>query len=89
LFTGEVKDAVSEAKKSQIEMAKSADRTRDLLYELAIASFILALPEDRNILYFEADQMILQSIETIDGRSERFGKLAKSIIDFKKGQRIK
>jgi methyl-accepting chemotaxis protein len=89
LLAGEVKDTVSEAKKSQIEMAKSADRTKDILYELAIASFVLALSEERIISYVEADQMILQSIETIEGRSERFGKLAKSIIDFKKGQRIK
>ena len=89
LLTGEVKDTVSEAKKAQIEMAKSADMTRDILYELAIASFILALSEERILSYVEADQMILQSIETIEGRSERFGKLAKSIINFKKGQRIK
>jgi methyl-accepting chemotaxis protein len=86
LLAEEVKDTVSEAKKSQIEMAKSADRTRDILYELAIASFILALSEERIISNVEADQMILQSIETIEGRSERFGKLANSIIDFKRAK---
>jgi uncharacterized phage infection (PIP) family protein YhgE len=85
-LVGEVKDTVSAAKESQIEMAKSADRTRDILYELAIASFILALSEEKIISYVEADQMILQSIETIEGRSERFGKLAKSIIDFKRAK---
>lgn len=89
VLAGEVKDTVSEAKQAQIEMAQSADRTKDILYELAIASFILALSEERIISDVETDQMILQSIETIEGRSERFGKLAKSIIDFKRGQRIK
>ena len=47
-------------------------------------SYILALSEERIISSAEADSMILQSIETIEGRSERFGKLAKSVIDFKK-----
>jgi hypothetical protein len=32
--------------------------------------------------------MILQSIETIEGRSERFGELAKSIMDYRKSQRV-
>ena len=87
LLAAEVKDTVSEAKQSQIELANSANNTRDILYELAIASFILALSEERIISYTEADQMILQSIETIEGRSERFGKLAKGMIDFKKDKR--
>ena len=87
LLAGEVKDTVSEAKQSQIEMAKSADNTRDILYELAIASFILALSEEGIISYSEADQMILQSIETIEGQSERLGKLANSVMDFKKAKR--
>ena len=47
-------------------------------------SYILALSEERIISSAEEDSMILQSIETIEGRSERFGKLAKSVIDFKK-----
>ena len=87
LLAGEVKDTVSEAKQSQIEMAKSADNTRDILYELAIASFILALSEEGIISYTEADQMILQSIETIEGQAERFGKLTNSVMDFKKAKR--
>jgi hypothetical protein len=89
LLAGEIKDTVSEAQKSQNTLTQSANNAMDILYELAIASFILALSEEGIISYAEADQMILQSIETIEGRSERFGKLAKSIIDNRKGQRIK
>ena len=88
LLAGEIKETVSEARKSQNEIAQSANNARDVFYELAIASFILTLSEEKMISYAEADKMILQSIETIEGRSERFGKLAKSIVDYRKGQRI-
>ncbi len=89
LLAGEINDTVTEAKISQSELSQSANNARDILYELALASFILALSEERIISSSEADQMILQSIETIEGRSERFGELAKSIIDYRKSQRIK
>ncbi|UCE50879.1 MAG: hypothetical protein JSV31_16580 [Desulfobacterales bacterium] len=87
LLAGQIKYTVSEAQKSQNELAQSAYNARDILYELAIASFILALSEERVIENAEAEQMVLESIETIEGRSERFGKLAKSIIDYRSGQR--
>jgi len=86
LLVGEIKDTVSEAQKSQNTLTQSANNARDILYEFAIASFILSLSEERIISTAEADQMILQSIETIEGRSERFGKLAKGIIDYRKGK---
>ena len=87
LLSGEIKNTVTEAQKSQNELAQSAYNARDILYELAIASFILALSEEQIIENAEADQMVLESIETIEGRSERFGKLAKSIIDYRKSQK--
>ena len=37
----------------------------------------MALSEERIISSAEADSMILQSIEAIEGRSDRFGKLTK------------
>ena len=86
LLAGEIKDTVSEAQRSQNTLTQSANNARDILYEFAIASFILSLSEERIISTAEADQMILQSIETIEGRSERFGKLAKGIIDYRKGK---
>jgi len=89
LLAGEIKDTVTEAKISQSELSQSANNARDILYELAMASFILALSEEKIISSSEADQMILQSIETIEGRSERFGELAKSIVDYRKSQRIR
>jgi uncharacterized phage infection (PIP) family protein YhgE len=86
LLAGEIKDTVSEAQRSQNTLTQSANNARDILYEFAIASFILSLSEERIISTAEADQMILESIETIEGRSERFGKLAKGIIDYRKGK---
>ena len=87
LLSGEIKNTVTEAQKSQNELAQSAYNARDILYELAIASFILALSEESIIENAEADQLVLESIKTIEGRSERFGKLAKSIIDYRSGQK--
>ena len=87
MLSGEIKNTVTQAQKSQNELAQSAYNARDILYELAIASFILALSEERVLENTEAEQMVLESIEAIEGRSERFGKLAKSIIDYRKGQR--
>ena len=87
LLTGEIKNTVTAAQESQSDIVQSANDTRDVLYELALASFILALSEERIISYAEADLMILQSIETIEGRSERFGKLAKSIVAYRKDHR--
>ena len=87
-LAGEIRDTVTEARNSQNEMAKSANNARDVLYELAIASILLTLSEEKMISYAEADQMILQSIETIEGRSERLGKLAESIVEYRKSKRI-
>jgi hypothetical protein len=45
------------------------------------------LAEEKIIQNAEANQMVLESIETTEGRSERFEKLAKSIMDYRMGQR--
>ena len=87
LLAEEIKDTVSEAKETQSNYSISLNNTRDILYELAMASFILSLSEEGIVPAAEADQMILQSIENIEGRSERFGKLAKSIIEYKRSKR--
>jgi peptidoglycan hydrolase CwlO-like protein len=87
LLAEKIKETVSEAKQAQSDYTLSVNNTRDVLYELAMASFILSLSEEDIIPAAEADQMILQSIETIEGRSERFGKLAKSIIEYRRSKR--
>ena len=87
LLAEQIKDTVSEAKQAQSDYTLSVNNTRDVIYELAMASFILSLSEEDIIPAAQADQMILQSIETIEGRSERFGKLANSIIEYRRSKR--
>ena len=87
LLVGEMKDTVVEAKKSQKEIAESANVTADVLFELAIAAAATAMEEQRIITPTDADEMIIESIKTIENRSERLGKLARSLNDFRIRQR--
>jgi chromosome segregation ATPase len=87
LLVGEMKDTVVEAKKSQMEIAKSTNEATDVIFEVAIATAAAALAEQRIITPTDADEMIIQSIKTIESRSERLGKLARSLNDFRVRQR--
>ena len=87
LLAEQIKETVTEAKQAHSDYTLSVNNTRDVLYELAMASFILSLSEEDIIPAAQADQMILQSIETIEGRSERFGKIANSIIEYRRSKR--
>ena len=87
LLVGEMKDTVVEAKKSQMEIAESANVTADVLFELAIAAAATAMEEQRIITPTDADEMIIESIKTIENRSERLGKLARSLNDYRIRQR--
>jgi hypothetical protein len=77
-----MKDTVVEAKKSQTELAESANNAADIIIELGISS-AAALAEQRVLSPTDADEMIIQSIMTIESRSERLGKIARSINDFR------
>ena len=83
LLVVEMKDTVAEAKNSQMEITKSANDASDVIFELAIAMAAAALEEERIITPTDADEMIIQSIKTIESRSDRLGKLARSLNDFR------
>lgn len=83
LLVTEMKDTVVEAKKSQIELTESANNATDIIIELGIASAAAALAEQRVLSPTDADEIIIQSIMTIESRSERLGKIARSINDFR------
>jgi hypothetical protein len=87
LLTGEMKNTVVEAKKSQMEIAESASVATEVIFEVAIGTLAAALAEERIITPTDADEMIIQSINAIEVHSERFGKLARSLNDFRLRQR--
>jgi len=83
LLVTEMKDTVVEAKKSQTELAESANNATEIIIEFGIASAAAALAEQRVLSPTDADEMIIQSIMTIESRSERLGKIARSINNFR------
>lgn len=87
LLVGEMQVTVAEAKKSQIEIAQSANVATDVLFELAIAAAASAMEEERILTPTDADEIIIESIKGIESHSERLGKLARSINDFRVRQR--
>ncbi len=54
---------------------------KDTIYEIGIATAVIALEEERIISPTDADRMILQSITEIEKRSDRLGQLAKYVND--------
>ncbi|UCF94149.1 MAG: hypothetical protein JSW39_08325 [Desulfobacterales bacterium] len=83
LLVAEMKATVVEAKKSQMELAASAANAADIMVELGIAAVAAALAEQRVIAPTDADEMIVQSIKTIESRSARLGRLTRSLNDFR------
>jgi TolA-binding protein len=83
LLVAQMKETVVDAQKSQLELAESAENATDIIIEFGIASAAAALAEERILSPTDADQMIIQSITEIEKRSERLGKIARSINDFR------
>ena len=83
LLVSEMKDTVAESKKAQIELAESANNATDIVLEIGMASLAVALAQEGVLSPKDADDMIQQSILAIESRSERLGKLARSINEYR------
>jgi hypothetical protein len=75
------RNRLQESRETEAELLKSATDMKDTIYEIGIASAVIALEEQRIISPTDADRMILQSIDEIGKRSDRLGQLAKYIND--------
>ena len=75
------RNRLQETKEMEAELLKSATDMEDTIYEIGIASAVIALEEQRIISPTDADRMIIQSISEIEKRSDRLGQLAKYIND--------
>lgn len=75
------RNRLQETKETEAEILKSANDMKDTIYEIGIATAVIALEEERIISPTDADRMILQSITEIEKRSDRLGQLAKYVND--------
>ena len=80
---------VEEQRQNQEEIIKSAKEIKDVMYEVGLATAVIALSEQKIIPPTDAENMIGESIETINKHSERLGKLAKYINDYRINQQRK
>jgi hypothetical protein len=65
---------------------KGAEETKSILTEVGYAVAIVAMTENEMIPPAAANEMIDQSLKTINSHSDRLGKLAKILNDFRINQ---
>ncbi len=74
---------IEETRINQAQIMKGAEETKVMVTELGYAVTVLAMLENRMIQPADANKMIEESVNTIEAHSERLGKLAKLINDFR------
>lgn len=89
LAVDDVKMALLETQKYQMELAQAATNTTDVMYEFGIAVAAVALSEKNIISSDEADQMISQSVNNIESHSDRLGKLIRALNEYRSRARPK
>ncbi|MCB2141193.1 hypothetical protein KQH27_00630 [bacterium] len=77
---------IEETRKNQEKFIESANSTSEIVTEVGYAVAVIAMLENRMIQPADANKMIDESLTTINARSERLGKLAKLINDFRINQ---
>lgn len=77
---------IEETRANQEQVMKAAEETRVLVTELGYAAAVLAMMENRMIQPADANKMIEESVNTIDAHSNRLGKLAKMLNEFRINQ---
>jgi len=74
---------IEEQRATQEEVLKSARSAKEVLYEVGIAVSVLSLNDEGVLQTSEANKMLEESVETISKHSERLGKLARHINEFR------
>jgi len=77
---------IEETRANQEQIMKGAEETSILVTELGYAAAVLAMMENRMIQPADANKMIEESVYTIDAHSNRLGKLAKLLNEFRINQ---
>jgi hypothetical protein len=77
---------IEETRANQGQIMKAAEETRVLVTELGYSAAVLAMMENRMIQPVDANKMIEVSINTIGAQSNRLGKLATILNEFRINQ---
>ena len=80
---------IEETRVNQANIMKSAEETKVILTELGYAVAVIAMMEERMIQPADANKMIEGSVRTIETHSERLGKLAKLLNEFRINQQAR
>lgn len=73
-------------KQAQEEMINSANEIKDLLFEVGLAAAVVSLSEEKIIPPADAEDMIAESLNKINRYSERLGKIARYINNYRINQ---
>ncbi len=74
---------VEETRTNQEKIMQGAEDTKIILTELGYAVAVISMLENKMIKPVEANEMIQGSVQMIEKHSERLGKLAKILNDFR------
>ncbi|GEM_PF-2844940 len=74
---------IEETRANQEKVMKAAEETRAVLAELGYATVVLAMMENKMIQPDEGNAMIAKSVRQIEQHSERLGKLARIVNEFR------
>jgi hypothetical protein len=78
---------IEETRINQEKIMKGAEETKAILTELGYAIAVIAMMDERMIQPADANKMIEESVRTIETHSERLGKLARLLNEFRINQR--
>lgn len=70
---------IDETRTNQQSIMQGAEQTRTILTEIGYAAAVIALSQEGVVRPSEANQMLDESLTTIEGQSERLGKLARLV----------
>ena len=80
---------MEQGRQAQEEIIQTGKEVKDILFEAGFATAIIALSAENIVPPTDAEKMIAECIDKIDKHSERLGKLAGYINDFRIKQQRK
>ena len=78
---------LDESRKNQAQAMETVGEIRTLAAEILYASAVLGMAESKIIQPAEANKLIGQSVDQISEHSDRYGKLAQAMNNFRMNQR--
>ena len=80
---------LDESRRNQEQVMAAVEETRILVTEIVYISAVLGMTENKVIQPVEANKMIDESIKKIGEHSDRFGRLAQAMNDYRINQQAR